>query len=285
MAALAMRLLIVNADDFGLNASATDGIIESHQAGAVTSTTLMANAPDCTRAVTLAQAHPALGVGLHFNLTWGQPLSALADVRSLVDAKGTFHTRNAFALRSLAGRISTQEVGCELAAQLARLNELGISLTHVDSHQHMHAFGPVFEAVARHCAVARIPMRVPWVANDNAAPVARRMRRSLLAWLLKRATAKWHGRVRWNDDIGSVFDLPLQGEPLDDSHYRQLLQRARGVAFELMVHPVTSAAAMEGYTRVGDVGEAEWRYLRTGRLVDIAREEGFRLGTYRDLSA
>src|SRR5690606_8790554 len=49
MEAPVKRLLIINADDFGLNRAATDAIVECHRAGTVTSTTLMANTPDCTR--------------------------------------------------------------------------------------------------------------------------------------------------------------------------------------------------------------------------------------------
>jgi hypothetical protein len=102
--------------------------------------------------------------------------------------------------------------------------------------------------------------------------------------MLARATKRWRGHVRWNDDLGSIFDVGADGAPLQDEIYRHILQRARGQAFELMVHPVTDASAMEGYTRIGRVGEAEWRYLRSGTLASIARETKFRLGNYRDLA-
>jgi predicted glycoside hydrolase/deacetylase ChbG (UPF0249 family) len=280
-----MRLLIVNADDFGLNDAANAGIIETHRAGAVTSTTLMANAPAAETAAHLAAAHPSLGVGLHFNLTWGRPLSDPGRVPALIDATGQFHGRDMLARRALTGRLPGQQVALELAAQWRRLLELGIQPTHVDSHQHVHAFAPVFSAVATHCAQAGIPMRVPWVASERHRSIARRARRALLATLLARSTSRWRGRVRWNDGMGSVFDIGADGQPLDDSHYRAILEAARGDAFELMVHPVNDAAAMEGFTRVGAVGEAEWRYLRTGGLAAVAAGAGFRVGSYRDLHA
>lgn len=279
-----LRMLIVNADDFGLNDAATDGIVESHRAGTVTSTTLMVNAPAAERAAALARENPALGIGLHFNLTWGRPLSAPGDVPALVDADGAFLPREKLARRLLLGRVPTRQVAAELQAQLRRLDELGIRPTHIDSHQHVHAFGAVFLAVARHCADASIPMRVPWVAADQNVSIGRRLRRALLRSMLARSTARWRGRVCWNDGLGSVFDLGAHGEPLEDTHYRRILSRARGDCFELMVHPVTDARAMAGYTRIGEVAEAEWRYLRTGRLVEVARAMGFRLGSYRDLA-
>lgn len=278
------RLLIVNADDFGLNASATDGIIECHAAGSVASTTLMVNAPDAQRAVLLASQHPALGVGLHFNLTWGEPVSPPGKISALVDGDGRFFDRNALARRLLLGRVPARQVQIELEAQLARMSEFGLRATHIDSHQHVHGFGVVFDAVASQCETRSLPMRVPWVPEAKGGSPARRLRRALLAHMLGSATQRWRDRVRWNDGMGSVFDLGATGAAVGDADYRRLLQSAPPGAYELMVHPVTSGDAMQGYTRIGAVAEAEWRYLRSGRLVEVAREAGFRMGTFRDLA-
>lgn len=277
------RLLIVNADDFGLNDSATDGIVESHVAGSVTSTTLMANAPGVERAAKHAAIHPALGVGLHFNLTWGRPITAPRDVPALVDQDGAFLSREMLARRLFMGRVPAEQIKVELQAQWEKVLSFGIKPTHVDSHQHVHAFGGVFSSVAQHCASSNIPMRVPWVAAMEAGGIARRLRRALLASMLRSATRPWRGRVRWNDGMGSIFDIGVRGEELDDSHYQRILRASSGRCFELMVHPVTNARAMDGYTSIGAVSEAEWRYLRRGSVANIARAQGFRLGNYRDL--
>lgn len=278
------RVLISNADDFGLNASATDGIIECHIAGSVGSTTLMVNAPDAQRAALLALQHPTLGVGLHFNLTWGAPVSPLGEVSALVDDDGRFFDRNALAKRLLLGRVPFLQVRTELKAQLVRMQDFGLHATHIDSHQHVHGFGVVFDAVASQCEVASLPMRVPWVPHEKDGSMGRRVRRMVLARMLGSATKRWRDRVRWNDGMGSVFDLGATGAPVGDEDYRRLLRSAPPGTYELMVHPVTSGDAMEGYTRIGAVAEAEWRYLRTGRLVELARESGFRMGTFRDLA-
>ncbi len=279
-----MKLLIINADDFGLNDAATDGILQAHAAGTVTSTTLMVNGQAAERAVLLSARYPELGVGLHFNLTWGRPVSSPPAVSSLVGADGMFVPREALARRLLMGRIPPGQIRAELQAQLGRMAELGLQPTHIDSHQHVHGFGPVFSAIAKHCATAAIPMRVPWVASADAGGLKRRIRRALLAKMLSRSTARWRGRVRWNDGLGSIFDVPGGQQRPEDDVYRSILRRAEGQAFELMVHPVTDGAAMAGYTRIGEVGEAEWRYLCSGSLAEVARAEGFRLGAYQDLA-
>lgn len=280
-----MKLLIVNADDFGLVDAANEGIVDAYLAGSVTSTTMMVNAPASERAALLAQRHPGLGVGLHFNLTWGRPLSHPVDVPALLDGNGMFLTREQLARRLLLGRVPAEQLRRELEAQAARLLQLGVNASHVDSHQHVHGFGRVFAVVAAHCASKGIPMRVPWVAHGEGGSMGRRLRRALLANMLSRQVTRWQGKVQWNDGLGSVFDLGTVPGEFQGHHYRRILDMASGQVFELMVHPVNSAEAMKGYTRIGAIGEAEWQYLRTGSLSSLASEAGFRLGSYRDLPA
>ncbi len=71
------RLLVVNADDFGLSKGQNYGIIEAHRHGIVTSTTAMVNGGAIAHAVELSQHAPELGIGMHFVLTLGEPLSVM----------------------------------------------------------------------------------------------------------------------------------------------------------------------------------------------------------------
>jgi predicted glycoside hydrolase/deacetylase ChbG (UPF0249 family) len=60
-----MKYLIVNADDFGASRGITRGILEAHQRGILTSTSLMVNAPAAMEAAALSRGAPNLSVGLH----------------------------------------------------------------------------------------------------------------------------------------------------------------------------------------------------------------------------
>jgi chitin disaccharide deacetylase len=145
-----MKYLIVNADDFGMTAGVNRAVVEGHQRGIVTSATAMVNMPGFDEAVLLAQENPRLGVGLHFNITQGEPVADGAKVRSLLNAHGLFTgTSTALARRSLVGKLRTEEVVIELRAQLEKALGAGLKLTHLDSHKHAHALPQVFEAVAR----------------------------------------------------------------------------------------------------------------------------------------
>jgi len=282
-----MRTLVVNADDFGLADEVNEGIIDALLAGSVTSTTLMVNMPAAAAAAALAKAHPALGVGLHFNLTLGTPLAAAELVPSLVDAAGRFFPRGVLARRLLFGRVQPGHIAVELDAQFQRFAELGLVPTHVDSHQHVHGFPAVFDAVATLCAQQGIAIRMPWLLQlpGSRPSPGRALRQWVLARMLRRNVREWQGRVSWNSGLGSLFDLgeiPAQPTLAD---YRRLLAAAGEGSFELMVHPVRDARAVQGLTRIGPVSEAEWRLLTQPGLAQLALEMGFKPGTYATMSA
>src|SRR2546430_6336748 len=74
-----VKYLIVNADDFGASRGINRGIIEAHQRGVLTSTSLLVNAAASGEAAELSRSAPGLSVGLH------------ADVRD--ELKGTTDAR------------------------------------------------------------------------------------------------------------------------------------------------------------------------------------------------
>lgn len=71
------RVLIVNADDFGLSKGQNYGIVEAYRNGVVTSTTALVNGEAIDHAAQLSRELPALGVGMHFVLTLGKPVSEM----------------------------------------------------------------------------------------------------------------------------------------------------------------------------------------------------------------
>ncbi|MDT0014748.1 carbohydrate deacetylase [Listeria cossartiae] len=77
--------LIINADDFGFTRAINYGIIDAHNLGVLTSTTLMVTMAAFEHAVELSKQTPTLGIGLHLNLTLGKPMTNGA---SLVDETG-----------------------------------------------------------------------------------------------------------------------------------------------------------------------------------------------------
>jgi predicted glycoside hydrolase/deacetylase ChbG (UPF0249 family) len=155
-----LKKLIINCDDYGWDAPATQAILELGAAGQVSSTTVMANFASDAELRELARlASPTLSVGLHLTLNAGQPLSAASAVPSLVNADGQFYTSSQLWQRYLRGRVRPAEMQLEVAAQLHRLASAGLALTHADSHQHLHQYpllGPALLGILRELGVRRV---------------------------------------------------------------------------------------------------------------------------------
>lgn len=153
------RRLRVNADDFGFTPGVTDGILEAHEKGIVTHTSIMAGGLDFDRAVVLSGKRPGLGVGVHLTLTWGKPLSAPSNIPSLMGAEGRLASLGEILKRFLSGRLDRGEVAREWEAQMQRVTRSGINPTHIDSHHHLHIL-PGLLPLAAQCAHQ---YHVPWL--------------------------------------------------------------------------------------------------------------------------
>jgi predicted glycoside hydrolase/deacetylase ChbG (UPF0249 family) len=151
-----MKRLVVVADDFGLSSGVVEGIVEAHENGIVTSTSLMVNAPAAEAAFAAARRLPALATGLHFVLTCGRPAGPPAPLERLLEADGTFR-RNGSGAHELA---RPDEVRDELRAQLQAF-EIGVGRppTHIDGHHHVHLHPGILRVAIEEAGRLGIPLR------------------------------------------------------------------------------------------------------------------------------
>ena len=150
-----MKHLILNADDFGYSYGVNYGIIESHLRGVLTSTTLMAGMPGFDHAVSLAKAHPSLGVGVHLTLTCGRPV--LTDHKTLTEPNGDFHSQAYYPNEEQP--LDKDEVYREWKAQIEKVLAAGIEPTHLDSHHHVHTFRGLEDVFVRLAREYDLPVR------------------------------------------------------------------------------------------------------------------------------
>jgi hopanoid biosynthesis associated protein HpnK len=145
-----LKQLIVNADDLGLTPGVNRGILRAFQDGIVTSASLLVTGNAFEEAVALARQNPELDVGLHLTLVEERAVLRREALPTLVDETGRFpRTSGEFFRRAFFGRINWDEVEREIAAQITRFQKTGLRLSHLDSHQHLHMFPPVFQIVRR----------------------------------------------------------------------------------------------------------------------------------------
>jgi chitin disaccharide deacetylase len=143
-----VKQLIVNADDFGLTARVNQAILDAHRDGIVTSTTLMANGAAFDGAVAASRQAPALGVGVHLNLSEGMPISPSTSIPTLVNDAGQLHLTPGRLLQGIVThRVNLAEVETELGAQISKVFDSGVWPTHLDGHKHVHVLPGVSDVV------------------------------------------------------------------------------------------------------------------------------------------
>jgi chitin disaccharide deacetylase len=137
------RVLIVNADDFGLSRGVNAGIIDAHRNGIVTSTSLMVRCSAAAEAVELARDYPKLSIGLHLDL-----------------GEWVYRDRRWQASYQVIDTSDRSAVETEIATQMAQFHQLmGRTPTHLDSHQHVHRSEPVRSALLAWATKLAVPVR------------------------------------------------------------------------------------------------------------------------------
>jgi predicted glycoside hydrolase/deacetylase ChbG (UPF0249 family) len=156
------KYLIVNADDYGIAASVSKGIRESHQRGIVTSTTVMIGMDNAAEAVQQAlKETPDLALGLHLVIAGKamKPVLPPDQIPTLVRADGLFFDNPAWGEH--APSFNRDEMFGEIQAQFDRFVAVANKLpTHMDSHYHATYFHPIAVEAMRSLALKHnLPLR------------------------------------------------------------------------------------------------------------------------------
>ncbi len=273
------RLLIVNADDYGLTASVSRGILRAHREGIVTSTSVLALASGFADSGPWLRDEARLGVGVHL-ATVGEdpPLLSAREVPSLVDRHGRLpSTWKVFLARATAGRIDAADLAREFRAQLEAVQQLGVTVSHLDSHQHLHLWPLVREVVLDLAVEAGIgAVRVP----RSTTPFPGAGVNLLAAALARRATSRglsFPTRAAGVDEAGR-----MDGDRIESALAR--LSASGAGAVELSAHP--------GEADDPDRARYDWDYRWGEELAALTSptaraavtRHGFVLGTYGDLA-
>jgi chitin disaccharide deacetylase len=292
-----VRRLIVNADDFGLTAGVNRAIVEAHNGGVVSSTTLMANGAAFADAVAAARSAPNLSVGCHVTLVDGTPVSSPDAADTLVAIRSAepdrFYSKlSAFAARAMLGGFDRDQLVAEVTAQIKKIQATGLQVTHLDTHKHAHIFPEILVALlraARICGVRAI--RNPIV------PV-----KALPARLFKGKRELWkrYGQVRMLHTFSRQFLQRtkraglltpdgvvgvIETGSLDSSLLLQTLASLPEGTWELVCHPGYNDADLRTVrTRLLDSREEERRLLTSPDLRKFLEEQKFRVIGYREFA-
>lgn len=150
--------LIINADDFGISRGANYGIIDSYKNGVVRSTSIMAGMPGFDHAVDLlnnSKGLDRLGCGVHLTLSAYKPV--LNTHKTIVDENGFFYKR--ISEEEAEKKFDLEEIYKEFSAQIKKVINNGIEITHLDSHHHAHTLKHLKPVIERLVSEYNLPIR------------------------------------------------------------------------------------------------------------------------------
>lgn len=240
-----MKRLIVTADDVGLHRGMTEGAIRAHRDGIVTACSIVANGREFDDAVARLRDVPALEVGVHLTLVEEQALT-------------TGHAMPKNWMRFIFAK--HDYVGDEMRAQIDKVLESGLRVTHLNGHQHLHLFPRVFQYVLHLAHQYRIKYVRRVVDHGGRAGVARRMSIAALNYFGRRANGS-------NDRTIGV----LEAGHLKD--ITPLLDYVEDVT-ELVTHP---GVGVDAYPHWKYEWDAETRALSDPKLRDVIAQRGIEL--------
>ena len=211
--------VIVHADDFGLHPALNEGVERAHREGVVSSASLMPLGPAFEDALRRASAMPTLDLGLHF---------------TLVGLPGFPPTLGAFLSGYARGAWPARRAADALSAQLDALS--GLSVSHLDSHQHLHTLPSIMRVVCPLAAeygirAIRLPIDGPALAPVSAPRRAQAAALAAMARLSRRYIAA--AGLRTSDYFSGMTVSGHLTVPI----LTQYLQNARDGLTEIVCHP------------------------------------------------
>ncbi len=282
------RSVVFCADDLGISRGTNEGIARAVENGIVRESSLCVTGVAVEEGAALAkELAPRLATGLHLSLTLGKALSGR--IAGLTDREGRFHRLPTVLLRCLLRAVPRKRLREEIAAQLGRVEELGLPLSHLNGHHHVHSFPVLRELVLELAAERGIPyLRVPSeLAITGGGSGAR-------SFVLRRLARGFRSRLDASGLPGGLAFLGLELYDRED-YEAAFLSAARQLPsgpVEWMVHPRT---ADEEFRELDHLDEAsdrraalEQRFLSDpslpGRLEELGilpcsfAEAGYPLG-------
>ncbi len=283
-----VKQLIINADDLGLSKGTNIGIVNALQRGLVSSTSLMACGSEFDHAVSLLRQAGINGVGVHLTLDEEKPVSAPAEISSITTVAGRFMDRGVLLKKLLfSNQINLEHVALEFRAQIRKIMDAGMTITHLDGHGHVHVYpriSRIVAALAAEFGIARV--RFPAerygymdVKSFNARKYVNKLIVTTFSRLARKQFTAQHN-IMPDGFMGMLFGGHLNGANLD----KIFANMPRANCVEIMSHPGDEDPAREQVY-------GHWRYHWTDELnallshskEEIRHRYGYRIISYEEL--
>lgn len=260
------RLLIINADDFGMCHAVNQAVIGALAEGIVRSTTVMAPCPWAWHALRFLATHPYIPFGVHLTVIadwaeypWG-PVTPASQVPTLVNEHGHFY--NFDQMPAFLAGVNLDELETEFRAQIEAVLGWGLQPTHLDWHcLRLDGWDDVFEVMlglAREYGLALRVIACSQIAKVQSLGLPANDRGFLDSYSLDPATKA--------------------------AHYAALLRALPAGLSEWAIHPGLDTPELLTIEPVGNhIRQTDYDFLISQAAKDIVQEEGIILLDYRAL--
>jgi predicted glycoside hydrolase/deacetylase ChbG (UPF0249 family) len=260
------RLLIINADDFGMCNSINEAIFRTLKEGVLRSTSLMVPCPWALHAMNFIKAHPDIPFGVHLtvicdadNYSWG-PVTSKDKVPNLVDQAGNFYSVEGFP--KFLNQASLDQLEVEFRSQIETVLAAGLKPAHLDWHAlRLDSRVDIFDLMLRLAKEYGMAFRITG--------------RTFIQKLQSQG-------LPTNDyDLLDSFSL----DPVNKSaRYAQMLHELPAGLSEWAVHPGLDNSELLAMEPDGNhFRQTDFDFLISQEAKDIVKEEGIILFDYRAL--
>ena len=277
-----MRSLIVNADDFGLTKSTSEGIVKAYKDGIVSCISFFPAGEAFSHSLGMVEAMGLKEAGAHLSLTGGMPVTEPSKIPTLVARDKKFHkNRNIFFLKFFSGSINKEEIYTELKSQLDILKKTNIPVTNLSSHEHIHMLPPILDIFIRLAKEYGIKAIRCLHTSGEAIRMnpGRLYRTAILAYFGKRMKAALDGASIVYADHFKGF---LDSGKLDEGLLLDMLKSLEEGTTELICHPGFIGPAILEHHKFHLNGERELFALTSPIVKKIIKERGIKLITYKE---
>ncbi|QHW33439.1 ChbG/HpnK family deacetylase [Paenibacillus rhizovicinus] len=279
------RLLIINADDFGITKGTNEAIINLFEDNAITSASIMIPCSDSKEAMEISKQKGIKNIGIHLTLTSGElspytPAFNKRTLNSLIAADGKFHADVALLERNA----DEDEVRMEMEAQIQSAIVNGIDPTHLDSHAGsvMGLFTGrdflemAFDLCEKYCLPFNLPNRIveqPFFNIDQ-----RRL-------FQKRIASAKDRKIALIDDIVSLPYCLNPGIAYSKmkNQLAELLRNIRPGITQLTLHPSKITDQLKAITSCYTEREMEYRLLKDIDMKQLMNSERINLISWKEL--
>ena len=260
------RLLIINADDFGMCHAINEAIFRALKKGVLRSTTLMVPCPWALHAMRFLADHPEITFGVHLTVIsdwvdyrWG-PVTSREKVPSLIDKAGYFY--NFEHMPEFLAQVRLDQLEMEFRAQIEAVLATGLKPTHLDWHSlRIGGRADIFDVMLRLAREYGLALRV--------------------------AGRSWIEKVQSQGFPTNDYDFldSYLLDPVDKSaRYDQMLRELPAGLSEWAVHPGLDNSELLAIEPDGKhVRQTDFDFLMSQEAKDIVKGEGIILLDYRAL--